>query len=359
VAPEHMTEKQVFAVDQFLMTGGTVILSTSPFNVTLQKGIDCRPIDSGLEKWLENAGIKLDKTMVLDNKNFALPIPTRREIAGYMVEETVQFPYPYFIDIRTDGFKGDDRITAGINQIIMPWASPISVDKQRNEHRKIVDLLYSSPESWTSTESNLDPKYSQQTPLGFPMSKFSGRQLLGTAVEGSFQSYFKGKKSPLSAAGSAAENQPKKPGEDASAGAATKKDNKKPVLTGLIEKSPESARIILFASNMFLQDKMLLLESQSMGSQYIKPVELIQNAADWSLEDRDLLTIRGRGHFVRTLWPMSQPVEMFFEYLNYGLAVLGLLIVWLVRRRSWLGRQKRFDRILQSVPKAAAVGEVK
>ena len=36
VAPERLQEKQVFAIDQFLMQGGTVVLATSPFDVSLQ-----------------------------------------------------------------------------------------------------------------------------------------------------------------------------------------------------------------------------------------------------------------------------------------------------------------------------------
>jgi ABC-2 type transport system permease protein len=361
------------------MKGGTVMLATSAFNVTLDKAIECKPVDSGLEKWLESHGIKIDKTMVLDKQNFPLPIPTRRVVAGYMVEETQLAPFPYFVDVRGDGFKGDDRITAGINQLVLTWSSPISVDKKRNEHRKVVELLCSSPESWTSTETNMDPKYSEQMPLGFPVGKLSGKQLLAAAVEGSFQSYFKGRSSPLTPGASRSGTQAEKPGGDAdgstdkASGASldgsasegsdasgdTTKKNKKPVFTNVIDKSPESARIILFASNTFLSDKILLLASESIGSQYLKPIELVQNAADWSLEDRDLLTIRGRGHFSRTLRPMSQAVEIFFEYLNYGLAALGLFVVWLMRRRFWLGMQKRFDRILQSVPKSSNVGEVK
>lgn len=84
---------------------------------------------------------------------------------------------------------------------------------------------------------------------------------------------------------------------------------------------------ILFASNSFLTDEMLDLASSGMGTRYLKPVQLVENAIDWSLEDRGLLDIRGRAHFSRTLDPLSRKSRMFWEYLNYGLALLGLFLV--------------------------------
>ena len=102
----------------------------------------------------------------------------------------------------------------------------------------------------------------------------------------------------------------------------------------MINRSPESARIILFASSSFLTDNMLNLATSGMGTRYLKPVQLVENAVDWSLEDRDLLAIRGRAHFSRTLKPMDEKSKMFWEHLNYGLAMFGLLLIGLIRRHT-------------------------
>ncbi len=96
---------------------------------------------------------------------------------------------------------------------------------------------------------------------------------------------------------------------------------------------------MLFASNSFLSDTALDLASSGLGTRYFNPVQLVENAVDWSLEDRGLLGMRGRAHFSRTLQPLDRQSQMFWEYLNYGLALLGLLVVWLLRRRS--ARQAR------------------
>jgi ABC-2 type transport system permease protein len=106
-----------------------------------------------------------------------------------------------------------------------------------------------------------------------------------------------------------------------------------PLVTRVIERSPESARIILFASNSFVSDELLDLAAAGLGTRYLAPVDLLANAIDWSLEDRGLLAIRGRAQFSRTLAPLDRSGQVFWEYLNYALALLGLLAVWLLRRQ--------------------------
>ena len=104
-----------------------------------------------------------------------------------------------------------------------------------------------------------------------------------------------------------------------------------------IDRSPESARLVLIGSNAFASDTALELASQGMGSLYDKPIEFLQNIVDWTLEDPSLLAIRSRAQFARTLVPMDQIQQTVVEYVNYGLLMLGLWIVWM--GRNFLRRQ--------------------
>jgi len=61
---------------------------------------------------------------------------------------------------------------------------------------------------------------------------------------------------------------------------------------------------------------MINLASMGMDIRYTKPVELLENAIDWSLEERDPLAIRGRSQFARTLDPLNQGEQLLWEYLN-------------------------------------------
>jgi ABC-2 type transport system permease protein len=335
VSPGNLDDKQLFAVDQFLMRGGTVIVGTSPFDVDLMGTLSANKHNSGLQAWLDHHGITLEESMVLDPQNAAFPIPVDRNVGGFTVRETRMVEYPYFVDIRADGMERDSGLTAGLDQVTLNWSSPISLDMEKNSERRVLRLLESSADAWTSDALHIQPDFRSHGALGFAAGTERGRQLLAVVVEGRFTSWFKGKPSPVAKSEETATKTdptaPGMPGGDAQHEDATKADQK-PLISRVIEHSPESARLILFASNTFLTDSALDLASSGLRTRYLNPVQLVENAVDWSLEDRDLLAIRGRAHFSRMLPSLNRPAQLFWEYLNYGLALLGLVLVWLVRR---------------------------
>ena len=68
------------------------------------------------------------------------------------------------------------------------------------------------------------------------------------------------------------------------------------------------------------------------GSEYLDSLQLMANTVDWALDDSGLSSIRARGHFNRTLPPMSHGEQLFWEYFNYILAALALLVIIMVQR---------------------------
>ena len=149
-----------------------------------------------------------------------------------------------------------------------------------------------------SDESNVLPNYNSHSRLGFAEGRERGQQLLGAMMEGQFTSFFAGKPSPLAKDGVVAEAKDKEAETgDAAANAASQAsaDNKtagrrdakdatdqKPSVTSVIERSPESARIILVSSDSFLSDEVLELASSIDRTQYLAPVsfELSLNLGD-------------------------------------------------------------------------------
>jgi ABC-2 type transport system permease protein len=341
VAPESIDEKQLFAMDQFLMEGGTVVLATSPFAIGLEQQLNVSKQSSGLADWLKFHGIAIEEEMVLDPQNSAFPVPVERKVGGFSIQETQLVNYPYFVDIRPDGMNQESGLLSGLNQLTMNWASPISVDMDKNKERQVTRLLESSEESWLSGSTDIQPNFSTYGELGFAPGSKTGKQLLGVVVEGRFTSYFAGKPSPLRLD----KENPLDQQEGADNG--QEKEAKPQIIHRQIDKSPESARIVLFSSNSFLNDQILGIGSSVMQSSYLGPVQLVANSVDWSLEDRGLLSIRGRGHFSRTLLPMTRDIRFFWEYLNYGLALLGLALVWLVRRSMRKRTKQHYLALLQ------------
>ena len=114
----------------------------------------------------------------------------------------------------------------------------------------------------------------------------------------------------------------------------------------MIEKSPESGRIILIASNEFLTDQTLQISRAIGSTRFLNSLQLVENTIDWSLEDRGLLSIRSRGHFTRTLYPMEADTRVFFEYLNYGLIVLGLFVVFVIDRSIRVRARQNYQQLL-------------
>ena len=151
----------------------------------------------------------------------------------------------------------------------MPWVSPIDVDATKNNGRKVVDLLKSSPESWRSTSMDVMPRIDSAGHSAFTAEGDRGASTLGVSVEGQFQLFFADKENPLVAA-----SKTEKPAADADKD--KKPEDKKPegsksdagVIGSIIDKSPESARLFVFGSNTFLSDQTLGMIGSAEGTVY-------------------------------------------------------------------------------------------
>ncbi|MGP9799561.1 Gldg family protein [Rheinheimera sp. NSM] len=319
-APEKLDDKALFAVDQFLMQGGTVLLASSPYSGDFSgRSLKLKTVESGLADWLAHHGISQQKTLVLDQQSAALPLPVTRDLGGFRVQEVRMLDYPYFIDVRQNGLNTEHPASASLQQLTLNWASPLSIDSDKNRGRKVTELIHSSNRSWLSDSSDVLPPLNQYGELSFTPEGEQQSYLLGAVVEGEFSSYFVGKDSPLLAA----------------ANEATANEETEPTLnlSSVLTRSPASARLIVLSSNDFISDTALHLSGAASGVQNIAALQLVANTLDWALDDAALTSIRARGQFNRTLLPMDEGRQQFWEYLNYGLALL-LLAGFILAQRS-------------------------
>jgi ABC-2 type transport system permease protein len=324
MAPHRLDEPSVFAIDQFLMRGGTVVLASSPYTTELSDGeLRLQDWDSGLQAWLDHHGLAIGESLVLDRHSSAFPAPVMRRSGEYEFRDVQILDYPYFIDLRAGGLSGEHAITANLPQLSMAWASPITV-RHRNG-LQITTLLRSSPESWLSTSMDIMPRANRDDAGEHRAGQDTrGPHSLGVVLQGRFESYF---------------SAPPRGENRAGVGARVASGD-----AALLRHSAESARIVLFSSNDLADDQVLNAQVMASGTQYLGPVELLLNTLDWALQDDELLEIRSRAHFNRTLPSMDRQGQVIIEYLNYGLAIvwLGLLalIHWLrgrMRRRRYAG----------------------
>jgi len=324
-APEGLKEKQLYAIDQFLMRGGTVIMATSPFvvdppnNMNPGAGFTVRERESGLEEWLASYGISISKNFVLDPQcdHFVVTMQNpRTKTLDLALKE-----YPYFVSVRGKGLNESSPILSGLSQLAMGWSSPIVIDSKKNSKRKTTHILTSSANAWMSDDKNVTPNYSLEANFGIIPQGLHNNMLLGAVVEGAFNSYFKGKESPL------VQKEEKKNDGD------KKEEQAQQVFGGQIDRSAESAKIIIYSSNEFLSDETLQIFASVNGNAYLNSLQLIENTVDWALEDPILLSIRARERYARTLWPMTDKEKAWWEYaFCYGGSLLGLLLVFSLYR---------------------------
>jgi len=319
VAPQGMDDKARFAVDQYLMRGGAVVVAAGNYKLSLDPyvgNLTLAPIEGGLQEMLASYGITVDRALLMDLQNEPFPVQVTRTVSGVQLQEIRALDYPFFPDIRPEGMAAHHPIVSGLAALTLNWASPVQADATKNAQREVTTLLQSSKDSWTTTDTNIQPNLEQYPQLGFAVAEVKKSYPLALAVQGSFESYFKGKPSPLAGG----------QGEAAMA-----------VAAGTIEVSPETSRLVVLGSAAFLDDVVFQVSASLMGDRYVNSLKLVQSAVSWCTEDLDLLTIRARGTTARVLKPLTERVQSLWEAANYVLALLALVAiaaVWNLRRQS-------------------------
>ena len=332
IAPQNMTDADRFAIDQYLMRGGALIIAASAFQPSIDPfsgTLTAQPIQGGLDEMLNHYGVDIQNQMVLDPQNEAFPITVERQVQGYTIQEIQPVDYPYFVDVRSDNISQDSPIVSGINAVTLNWVSPVVADEATNAERDITVLLKSTEASWVSASTDIQPNTELNPGLGFAIEGEQGARPLAVSVQGSFDSFFAEKEIPtVAAAPPPAPGQPPAPPVE---------NVGEPIAGSKIDASPETARLIVIGSGQFVNDTVFQIASQTSFDRYLTSLQLLQNATDWAVEDLDLLSIRSRGTYTRLLDPLEPTDQRFWEMANYALILIALVLIgllWTARRRS-------------------------
>jgi ABC-2 type transport system permease protein len=334
IAPQGLGDEELFAIDQYLMRGGAVIVATGSYMLSPQQygtGIVMQAVEGGVKDLLASYGVEIQDAFVLDPRNEPFPQQQRRQVGSTSVIELVQVNYPFFVDVRQDKMAQDSAIVANLPAVTLHWSSPVHVDEVANQAREVTVLLESTEGAWLRSDLVVEPDTDAYPQYGFPVEGEQMSYPLAVSIRGSFESYFKGRLSPFEENAEAEVPDAPGPGQEETPDAPDQ-----PVL-GTIETSPESARLVVVGSSEFLNDAVLSLSQSLSPERYLNNLTFLLNAVDWSVEDEDLLTIRTRGTQARLLRDLTREQQSFWEGLNYAVALLGLIaigIVWNVQQRG-------------------------
>ncbi|RLC61916.1 MAG: hypothetical protein DRI48_10190, partial [Chloroflexi bacterium] len=72
VAPQGLTEVERFAIDQYLMRGGSIIVAAGNYGITIDQfagGLGLKPLEDGLQEMLASYGIRVEESLVMDPQN--------------------------------------------------------------------------------------------------------------------------------------------------------------------------------------------------------------------------------------------------------------------------------------------------
>ena len=308
-----------------------MIIATGSYGLTvdqLGQNLALKPVEGGLAELLDGYGIRIEKSLVMDPQNEPFPVQIDRPVGNSVVREMQAVNYPFFVDVRPDG---------------MDKASPI-VGKLAANHPELGVTDYGGrrekpgppgigaaqverANAWLRSSPDIQPNLKQYPNVGFAVEGDRGSRPLAVAVRGAFESAFKGKPVP------AAASQP------AGLGSTGRRGHTDP-------RAADQQRHRVFArqrppgggrQQRFLDRHRLRDFGQHVRRPLPEQPPTLQNAVDWSVEDLDLLGIRARGTSARVLKPMAPGDQTVWEVLNYGIALIALIVigvVWVVRRRN-------------------------
>ncbi len=180
-SPYKATERDIYAIDQFVMRGGNLIALQE-----LHKRSDDQSradiAGNPVATLLDSYGIRINTDLVADERN--------QRAMFNLYGRTVLRGYPFWPKVTPEGFLKDDLATRGLSEVSFFWTSSLSLNAKEGQTPK--RLAESSRRAMQVTlPTLLTPD--QPELLNFPEQE---PKVLVGALEGAFQSYFKGKEIP-------------------------------------------------------------------------------------------------------------------------------------------------------------------
>jgi ABC-type uncharacterized transport system involved in gliding motility auxiliary subunit len=142
VHPKNLDRQTLFAIDQYVLRGGSVILFVDPFSRAeaetqpAPRHMQFQPKSSNLDPLLQAWGVRYDPGKVVADIEAA----TRLQRGPGEIEESL-----IWLTLRQKRIHRDDIVTAGIGSIMMPFAGALRI--QESAKVEAVTLIESSESS--------------------------------------------------------------------------------------------------------------------------------------------------------------------------------------------------------------------
>ncbi len=294
VHPQHLPDKTLYAIDQFVMKGGHALVFVDPDSQTQQMhpsqlNPPGTPDDSELDKLLNAWGVTMVPKMVAGDREAA------RKVNAGTDEHVIPVDYVAWLTLTKQNLNPDDPITGDLSQLTMATAGIL-------EPRAGAKTTF-TPLVSTSTDSEEIPvEKVQRTPdiegLLHDFKPDGKRLVLAARVTGPANTAFPdGPPKPAKPAD-------EKPGADQKTAADTgDKDKKDAPLPPQIKTAVHPISVIVVADTDILEDRFWVEVQDFFGQRVEVPVanngDFVTNAVDALSGGSDLISLRSRGTSAR------------------------------------------------------------
>lgn len=171
--PEKLSAIELAAFQKYVEMGGKALLFIDRFEIGTGEGsLLPKPKANPLEEFLAGYGVTVEPDLVVDQSN-AMATFT----GGYI---SYHIPYPFWVQVRPEGFNRQIPFVADLNSLVLPWPSSFSVKTKEGVEAK---TLFETTELAARTGAldpsrPLDPQAAQ---IAFEEGQ-GGKQILGVLL---------------------------------------------------------------------------------------------------------------------------------------------------------------------------------
>jgi ABC-2 type transport system permease protein len=136
VSPQGMGEVEKYAIDQYLMRGGSLVIAQGSYTTAVDEmagKLVLQPVEGGLKDLLAHYGVLVDGSIVMDPQNEPFPAQIERQVGNATIQEIQALNYPFFVDVRADGMDGKSPVVSKLPAVTMNYASPVNADDAKSQ----------------------------------------------------------------------------------------------------------------------------------------------------------------------------------------------------------------------------------
>ena len=304
-------EKELYALDQFVMRGGSLVVFLDPYQVIDPRQMGQQgapiylPIDSGLTPLLAKYGIDVKQNYVLDKNS-------------YKAQQQYGDIQLYHVPIlKKESLNQEHPVTRNLGQVLFLSAAEVSVAENIPAETDVTVLASTSKQAWLMEGDKIDLNPTTMYP---PYESGLKQYPLLVLAEGRFTSYFDAE--PVSEEG----EQPADDGVTA---------------TRYMERSIRRGKVLVAGTSEIAGPQ--LLDPEGRGPNAI----LMQNMLDYANGNEEMPLIRSKGLNLMPLGETAPGYRVFAKgFAMAGLPLLTILaglVVWRLRERRRKVIQRQFS----------------